>query len=433
MASHVGPSFAWPQGGFVLGQFRRLFPPNDITKRFHVRVWKPERSTSSVLCADEDQPWRWATHNATYFPKPRQVVAVDHSTAQASATSTTRSVSGALVSSSVLSPRSIVLKMPEGSISWARSNYYFPSSLSAVFEGLPRSKRAWIDPVKCYCYLCEEPVSNMLTHACWWDHVTLHWTMRHLSSVFRQWDPTHVLHVAKHTPAFSSMITRTRRNPHPNSPWGQILQLDKSDEIRRMELAALLRSLNRPPFNCITFSFRDYRSGAVGQGERMFRSEVSRIWQTMVPPCSAECMTRFQQKCWGRKNLEILFDRLQLGKVMEECGVEPATKKDHKGAIMRQVFLELNMALSDADTALAASAHDDDADASVSPPCLRPAATFSDDAFRDVRQMLVEQTLHRIAFELIYLRSMVLFESASKTWMALGPPTNDDIEHSGYY
>jgi hypothetical protein len=398
-------------------------------------------------------------------------------------------------SNAAFGPRAFVpvlAKLPEGSIAWARSSYYHPTAIGSLFEGTPRSKRAWIDPVRCFCHLCQEPVSNMLTHACWWDHVTLHWSIRHLSSVWRVWSPRRVevdyclsaqqrrrrrpappaapasaeaallSHARATLPPFGGFLKQPRANPHPHSPFPAILQVEKCDETRRMELAALIRSLNRPPFSCVSFSFKDQRSGAVGQGERMFRAEVSRLCQTMIPPCSAETMTRLQQKCWGRKNLEILFDRLQLGQMMEEGGMQAATTKDHKGAILRQLFFELVMGLSDETAAwgdvqvrsvlpplaadgptaphmAASSVGHNPVRPSAAAPSAAAAATGSNASllpgpvFADVRQMLIEQTLHRMAFELVYVRTMILLDTAAPTWMKLGPPSNDEMEASGYF
>jgi hypothetical protein len=397
--------------------FHDMFRRTDLlTARCKVRCWRDAEFDASA----------WIDNNLMESRPLRG----------AAATRPSSSVTAGKGQSVARAASSLLWKMPEGSVSWSRSAYYFTSALDALFEGLPRSKRVWIDSVKCFCHLCREPVSNMLTHACWWDHVTLHWAMRHMSTVRRHWSCRRVLYDHKQPllgvarPAgglpralsVSKMLTAPRFNPHPRSPFETVLQVEKADEMRRMELASLIRVLNRPPFSCISFSFRDYRSGAVGQGERMFRAEVSRLCQTMIPPCSAETMTRLQQKCWGRKNLEILFDRLRLGEVMEECGVTAATEKDAKGAIMRQMFFELLMAGMDSDVRQAAAGEHPD-----------EGRHGSHTVFDEVRELLVEQALHRMAFELIYLRTMVLLETAAPTWMGLGPPTNEQFDLSGYF
>ena len=127
---------------------------------------------------------------------------------------------------------------------------------------------------------------------------------------------------------------------------GDELYSDERDDLRRAELASLIRFLTRPPNNALRVSLHG-RKGSEGlayQGERTFRVDVARLCTMLLPPMSAEYVSMFQQKCWGRKNLELLYDSLGFAELQESLGAQAMVEKNDKGDVVRQVIAELHLA-----------------------------------------------------------------------------------------
>lgn len=193
---------------------------------------------------------------------------------------------------------------------------------------------------------------------------------------------------------------------------------------RRRELLATLWKLTE--WGVLTFAFSEIRDGSGGNGERMLRETVSRLSNQMVPPISAQAMTRWQQKAWGRQNLEVMFDLLHLGDVFQ-MGVYQgrvscvATSKDQKGAVMRQLAFELHCA-----TDIHAAARrrgrrgNGDKAQTACPP-------------DDVVELVAEEALQRLGFELLYLRSSMLMDNtAGGMWENFGFVSYADAAQSEF-
>eukprot|EP00331_Platyophrya_macrostoma_P034861 CAMPEP_0176442890 /NCGR_PEP_ID=MMETSP0127-20121128/22086_1 /TAXON_ID=938130 /ORGANISM="Platyophrya macrostoma, Strain WH" /LENGTH=468 /DNA_ID=CAMNT_0017827993 /DNA_START=160 /DNA_END=1562 /DNA_ORIENTATION=+ len=197
--------------------------------------------------------------------------------------------------------------------------------------------------------------------------------------------------------------------------------LEPSAMKRRRDLLSLLWKLTE--YKVLTFSFCEIRDGSGGNGERMFRETVSCLSNQMVPPISAQAMTRWQQKAWGRQNLEVMFDLLNVGSVFQKGvfggRVLPcvAETKDQKGAVMRQLVFELHCATDMHDAARRQAREEDRLDpvGGVADLLHVPPAS--------VVGVLAEHTLQRLGFELLYLRSSMLMDStAGGMWETLGFP-----------
>ena len=85
--------------------------------------------------------------------------------------------------------------------------------------------------------------------------------------------------------------------------------------------------------------------GLIGQGEKTFRADVTRVVAATMPAASPNVLAAFSQKAWGRTNLSRLFDSLHLeriqGKVLARP-VQPRSGRSEKSAVMRQLITELH-------------------------------------------------------------------------------------------
>ncbi|KEG10089.1 hypothetical protein DQ04_04191000 [Trypanosoma grayi] len=342
--------------------------------------------------------------------------------------------------------------MPEGSPQWPR--YVFSArSCGYMYDPPNDSKLAFVTPDN-YCHLCHEPVEVAIRHCAWWDHVTRQAAVRLIAIQPRRWDATAVLQQAQNDLPASVMETP---RPHPflaHSP----ISVDADDPalvdmstcyvfereavVRRAELAAILRVLcttqtatiescnsasdkgsdgvsSRPLLFHSLFPSPG-GSPAANVGERTFRAYISRQISVLLPPMAPEPTTRIQQRCWGRKNLEMMFDLLGVASLQKLVGVPTvAATKNEKATVIRQVVYELATVLSEKHVVASSNA----------------SCTGSDlDAVDTAEQtrLLVELALQRLAHELIHLHTMLLMEQAWGTYAALGFPTESVVEASSF-
>jgi hypothetical protein len=239
----------------------------------------------------------------------------------------------------------------------------------------------------------------------------------------------------------------------PTAPFA-IPALMRPDSVRRLqELQALLKKFCH--WGLLTFCFSGpERPGIANEGERCFRATVSSLLTPMMFPLSAQGQTRWCQKMWGRQSLEMLFDALDLANAVQHTifGVPMAAvakTKNQKAAVMRQMVYQLH-SVADAsgrhvveDTSLNAAASCAAPQSPPPTPSKRGAVALmteesvdhsSSDSFccfpqlppppESVLVTLSELALHRIAFELIHIRTSVLMDDASGAiWADLGFPT----------
>lgn len=222
----------------------------------------------------------------------------------------------------------------------------------------------------------------------------------------------------------SSMMTSTTPSPIP--------ALNNADTMARLhELRALIMSLVR--WGVLSHCFTDPgRPGLSNEGERCFRATVSALLTPMMFPLSAQGQTRWSQKFWGRQTLEMLFDALDLGtgvqsRLFSMPVAAVACTKDQKAAVMRQLIYQVHCVTD----ACGADDDDDGDDRTGSSAVLSMSSSpsVSGQLPRPPEHVLVslcEMVLHRIAFELIHIRTSILMDEASGgMWCDLGFPTSD--------
>ncbi|EKF37668.1 hypothetical protein MOQ_002137 [Trypanosoma cruzi marinkellei] len=335
--------------------------------------------------------------------------------------------------------------MPEGSPQWPR--YMFPSHCCGyIYDPSNDSKLAFVTDN--YCHLCHEPVEVAIQHCAWWDHVTRLAAIRLIAIYPRRWSPVAVLREANEVLPAAVMVSP---RPHPFLSFSESVDTDdvslmdmsscylfeREAVVRRAELAAILRVLctRKDADSCdgaeqrISSIIPVLRESlflspngtpAASSGERTFRAYISRQISVFLPPMAPEPTTRIQQRCWGRKNLEIMFDLLGVASLQKLAGapVEAVTKNE-KAAVLRQIIHELATVLSESDV--------DSADTSY----VKTNGMSSVNAEEQTR-LLAEMALQRLAHELIHLHTMLLMDQAYETYVKLGYPSEGMLEKSGF-
>nr|CCC92749.1 unnamed protein product [Trypanosoma congolense IL3000] len=330
------------------------------------------------------------------------------------------------------------MRMPEGDPSWPR--YHFSTqTCSYIYDPPNESKLAFL--TENYCRLCHEPVEAPTSHCAWWDHVTQMAALRLTATYSRRWDVVALMREVQQTERMARFILVER--PHPfydlsteTDPLSMDLRscyvFEKDAVARRSELRALLRLL------CTTATHNGQMvlrkssfvspngSPSADIGERTFRAFISELITPLLPPMGPEPTTRLQQRCWGRKNLEIMFDLLGLEALRRLSGVSTAElAKAEKAIIMRQIFYELATVLAECD-ARELSAVD------------RKSGEISDDSkhvkceTQEHVRLLVELALRRLSFELVYCHTMVLMERVWRLYEDMGYPSGKTLEEGNF-
>ncbi|KAH9577725.1 hypothetical protein LSM04_001232 [Trypanosoma melophagium] len=348
-------------------------------------------------------------------------------------------------------------KMPEGSPQWPRYTL-FPHNCGYIYDPPNESKLAFVTPDN-YCHLCREPVEVAIRHCAWWDHVTRQAAVRLIAIHPRRWDPAAVLNEAE---SFMPASVMNTERPHPflefsssstsTDPFlidmSSCYGFDREAVVRRAELAALLRLLcttndkasssidtndsnNTDDSNkCSSFNNPVLRESlflspagnpAANLGERTFRAYISQLITVLLPPMAPEPTTRIQQRCWGRKNLEIMFDLLGVASLQKIAGAPTvAVTKNEKGVIIRQIVYELATVISQCDVMEADIA------------CAEQNSKTSLDSVIQTR-LLADLALQRLAYELIYLHTTVLMEQNWEVYVKLGFPSEEMVETSSFF
>jgi hypothetical protein len=248
-----------------------------------------------------------------------------------------------------------------------------------VFEG--NAKQQWIDDKRGWCWLCSEPVGgNLGVHISDRDHVCLGLFAYMIAQYPRDWSFERVLQSA----------SRPLREHAAGIPWSQDHLHCTSDCVRRAEITGLLFQLCQHPHDVLSSSFSGKATSNVWvSGERMFKVHLSRLVTVMSPPMAPGVHTQFTHKCWGRSNLERVYDALNIADIKEKLfKVEAKTTRDARAYWMRLLFWEAMTALDNRD---------------VSP----------------VTEVLLEELLRRLAFELIFHMSMYYMNRATQVWQTL--------------
>jgi hypothetical protein len=165
------------------------------------------------------------------------------------------------------------------------------------------------------------------------------------------------------------------------------------------------------------------------QGEKMFKSTLSRMLVEMLPALSPVAHTQVTHKAWGRTNLERMYEALRIARIQERVGGTPVTTKDGRAYLMRNLFFELIVATE----AASCAAPVQDASDAAQPPQTPSATTSSvvggggDALSGDVGAVLGAEILRRLSFELIFSSAALFMNRAEAAVECLEFPTVDDL------
>ncbi|KAG8346414.1 hypothetical protein ERJ75_000258600 [Trypanosoma vivax] len=330
-------------------------------------------------------------------------------------------------------------KMPEGNVQWPRF-IFSTRSCSYIYDPPNESKLALITEEK-YCRLCREPVEVPIRHCAWWDHVTRMAAIRLTAIYPRRWEPAVLERDAQ---AVLPATVMTAQRPHPFcecSAGGSVPRdlcscfvFEKEAIVRRAELRALLRFLcaetecgaeSYAPALRESLLLNSHSSSGASVGERTFREFISRQITILLPPMAPEPTTRLQQRCWGRKNLEIMFDLLEVGNLQQLVGAPvKAVTKTEKATVMRQIVYELASVLAECDTAEVMMAG--------GVRCSKDTSSRAKNEATILTRLVVEMTLQRLSHELIHLHMMILMDQVWDIYAGLGYPSEEALEDSSF-
>jgi hypothetical protein len=262
-----------------------------------------------------------------------------------------------------------------------------------VFEG--SAKHHWVDMQRGWCHLCQEPVgTNLGVHLSERDHVCLGVFMFMIAHYPRTWGTAQVVRDGlRRFPGVSGNAVA--------APWCQDHLHTSSDEVRRAELHAILVELTGPPHCALQHALQSRAPMNLWvSGERMYKIVLSRLVTVMLPPMAPGVHSQFTHKCWGRSNLERMYEGLRIADIKRGFGVEPKTNKDGRAYWMRLLFWELMTALDN-----------------------RPRG--------DATAVLLEEALRRLAFELTHHMSMYYMNRAYDVWVKAGRPSPQRLHELG--
>jgi hypothetical protein len=286
-----------------------------------------------------------------------------------------------------------------------------------VFEG--NAKDQWIDNNIGFCHLCQEPTGTSLNHVGDRDHACMCYFLYLYSLYPRTWSTREiVLHSLNKFPPLAHHCVST--------PFS-VDHLHTLDDVqRRLELESLLVHLSNPnsPHQVLTNVLQGHAPISLWvAGERIFKPNVSQLVSEMLPPMAAGIQTAVTQKIWSRSGLERMYDATNIAKIQKEFGVEPKHGRLEKAFFMRTLFFELHSALDETrgdERKTPQVEHDffEDEEEDFS---------LNYDYFDATKRLLIQECLRRMAFELVFMQSMIYMNRIQYVSRVLKNPTWIDL------
>lgn len=271
----------------------------------------------------------------------------------------------------------------------SRSSFH---RLCDIFEG--NNKHLWLDLKAGWCHLCQEPIGGTMgIHLSDRDHICLSYFLHLFASYPRRWEARKVLLDAKQFQSglHRACTTHTTAD-HLHS---------KEDAIRRAELQSLFTHLSEPPHCALPHSLHGRTPMAYWvSGERTFKVNVTKLLCSSLPPMSAGMLSYVAQKCWGRSNLERLYDALNFETVLKGYKAALVSGREKKAFFVRSVLWELICSEVREDTS-------------------------------PVTHALIHETLKRVSMELVYLQTMQYMNRIQDLVEKMGYPQPKELFDMG--
>jgi hypothetical protein len=257
-----------------------------------------------------------------------------------------------------------------------------------VFEC--NGKQSWMDIRTGYCHLCQEPIGSSLgIHMGDRDHMCLALFLHFFTNYPRHWLCQRVLQTSE------TQFPRLNEYATMNLSMDHLHTVD--DARRRADLESILWHLTDYPHRALSHVLQGKSpDGFWYSGERMFKVNITRIAAVMFPPMNNGILTTFTHKCWGRSNLERMYDALNIATIQRHFGCDPKTEKEPKAFYMRRIFWELE------------------------------SASIRDD-IDEVTHLLIETAKRRLSFECIFLQSMQYMNRVQEIVKLLDYPTPEEL------
>ena len=241
-----------------------------------------------------------------------------------------------------------------------------------------------------WCHLCQEPIgSSVGIHIGDRDHMCLALFLHLYVNYPRHWATQSILDSAERKfPGIHEHATTHLSMDHLHTV---------EDARRRADLEAILFHLTDDRHKALSHVLQGKSPGSFWySGERMFKINMTRLATVMFPPMNNGMLTTFTHKCWGRSNLERMYDALNIATIQKHFGSDPKTAKEAKAFYMRCIFWELQSASLRTD-------------------------------IDEVTHLLIASAKRRLSFECIFLQSMQYMNRVHDTVKQLDYPTPDDL------
>ncbi|EKF98713.1 hypothetical protein TCSYLVIO_010384 [Trypanosoma cruzi] len=274
------------------------------------------------------------------------------------------------------------------------------------------NKHLFLDPGGTWCHLCREPLGTSAAgHLSDREHHN-HQLFLFLAAAFPR--GVHGEHQRFLYSPNAVLDDATVLFPKLMQAVGEGNMHTEQDALRRASLESMLIYLSdgglcggKP---VLTVFHGSVPPELAHSGERLFKSDVSRLIVEWFPALGPGAITQIAHKCWGRSNLESIFDALRMQSLVDRRGREVAgvlsplarnrawrttlqrqlSTKTEKATFVRLLMWELTTR------------------------CEEAAGCDAALPLTETEQLMLELTRRRLAFEMVYLQSMKYMQHADQ-------------------